>query len=233
MNLLNDAREKSEELLDIVYGVSTFKTKPRNYREKARKEYLKTAQKKRKTHKEIRSAVRKQLGYLHRNLRSIERILDTLNQIPFNKHQYKYWLVIQELYVQQKFMFDTKKKSVEHRIVSIHQPYVRPIVRGKTNAKVELSAKINMALVDGFSFLDDMSWEAYNEGTRLKDCVEKYRQRFGHYPQNVLADKIYCTRENRRYLKEKNINLKANPLGRPSKQVLPNQVSPGERNPIE
>ncbi len=49
----------------------------------------------------------------------------------------------------------------------------------------------------------------------------------------VLADKIYCTRENRRYLKEKNINLKAKPLGRPSKQALSNQVSPGERNPIE
>ncbi len=110
---------------------------------------------------------------------------------------------------------------------------MRPIVRGKTNAKVEFGAKINMALVDGFSFLDDMSWEAYNEGTRLKDCVEKYRQRFGHYPKYVLADKIYCTRENRRYLKEKDINLKAKPLGRPSKQALSNQVSPGERNPIE
>jgi len=233
LNLLNDAREKSEELLDVVYGFSDFETKPRNYREKARKEYLKTAQKKRKTHKEIRSTIRKQLGYLHRNLRSIEGILDSLNQIPLNKQQYKYWLVIQQLYGQQKFMFDTKKKSVEHRIVSIHQPHVRPIVRGKTNAKVEFGSKINMALVDGFSFLDDMSWEAYNEGTRLKDCVEKYRQRFGHYPENVLADKIYCTRENRRYLKEKDINLKAKPLGRPSKQALSNQVSPGERNPIE
>ena len=98
-------------------------------------------------------------------------------------------------------MFTAKKKSVEHQIVSIYQSHVRPIVRGKTNAKVEFGTKINMALVDGFSFLDDMSWEVYNEGTRLKDYVEKYRQRFGNYPENVLADKIYCTRENRRYLK--------------------------------
>ncbi len=120
LNLFNDARGKSEELLDVVYGFSILETKPRNYREKARKEYLKTAQKKRKTYKEIQSAIRKQLGYLRRNIRSIERILDTLDQVPFNKQQYKYWLVIQELYVQQKFMFDAKKKSVAHRIVSIH-----------------------------------------------------------------------------------------------------------------
>lgn len=233
LNLLNDAREKSEELLDIVYAFSTLEIKPRNYREKARKEYLRTAQKKRRTYKEIRAAIRKQLGYLRRNIRSIERILDTLSQIPFNKQQYKYWFVIQHLYTQQKLLYDTKTKSVDHRIVSIHQPHVRPIVRGKTNAKVEFGAKINVALVDGFSFLDDMSWEAYNEGTRLIDCVEKYRRRFGHYPQSVLADKIYCTRHNRAYLKEKQIKLKAKPLGRPPKKALSNQVSPGERNPIE
>jgi transposase, IS5 family len=73
----------------------------------------------------------------------------------------------------------------------------------------------------------------HNEGTRLKDCVEKYKSRFGYYPLEVLVDKIYCTRVNRAYLKELGITLKAKPLGRPSKQALSNQVSPGERNPIE
>lgn len=87
--------------------------------------------------------------------------------------------------------------------------------------------------MDGFSFLDDFSWDAYNEGTRLPESVEKYKKRFGYYPENVMVDKIYCTRLNRAYLKEKGINLKAKPLGRPSKQALSNQVSPGERNPIE
>jgi hypothetical protein len=48
-----------------------------------------------------------------------------------------------------------------------------------------------------------------------------------------LADKIYCTRENRRRLKELSILLRAKPLGRPSKEALLNPVSPGERNPIE
>lgn len=233
LDLLNDAREKSEELMDILFEVSTMQKKPRNYREKARKEYLKVAQKKSKTRKDIRTSLKQQLGYLGRNIRSIDKILDTLEGIPLKKNQYKYLLVIQHLYQQQKTMYDTKTHSVEDRIVSIHQPHVRPIVRGKAKSKVEFGSKINISLVDGITFLDDFSWDAFNEGTRLKKSVEKYKERLGYYPKEVLADKIYCNRENRAYLKEKGIILKAKPLGRPSKQALSNQVSPGERNPVE
>jgi len=233
LDLLNDAREKSEELMDILFEDSAMQKKPRNYREKARKKYLKTAQKKTKTKKDIRISLKQQLGYLRRNIRSIEKILDTLSDIPLKKKQYKYLLVIQHLYQQQKTMYDTKTHSIEDRIVSIHQPHVRPIVRGKAKSKVEFGSKINITLVDGITFLDDFSWDAFNEGTRLKNSVEKYKERFGYYPKEVLADKIYCNRENRAYLKEKGINLKAKPLGRPSKQALSNQVSPGERNPVE
>lgn len=233
LDLLNDAREKSQELIDLLFQESTLTKKPRNYREKARKEFLQVAQKRNKTRKELRNALKKQMNYLKRNIHSINTILDTLEGIPLNRRQYKYWLVIQHLYGQQKQMYDTKTHSVEDRIVSIHQPHVRPIVRGKSKAKVEFGAKINVSLVGGFSFLDDLSWDAFNEGSRLKNSVEKYKTRFGHYPKEVLADKIYCTRENRSYLKENGILLKAKPLGRPSKKALTNQVSPGERNPIE
>lgn len=234
IDLLNDAREKSEELLDVLCAKSAMQKKPRNYRKKARKDYLKVAQKKTKTGKDIRTAQRQQLGYLGRNIRSMDKILDTLKGIPLDKKQYKYLFVIQHLYQQQKTMYDTKTHSVDNRIVSIHQPHVRPIVRGKSKAKVEFGAKINASLVDGMTFLDDFSWDAFNEGTRLKDSVEKYKNRLGFYPKKVLADKIYCNRDNRAYLKEKGIILRAKPLGRPpKKQALSNQVSPGERNPIE
>ena len=233
IDLLNDAREKSEDLIDILFEVSTLEKKPRNYREKARKEYLKVAQKKSKTRKDIRTALKQQLSYLGRNIRSIEKILDTLEGIPLKKNQYKYLLVIQHLYQQQKTMYDTKTHSIEDRIVSIHQPHVRPIVRGKAKSKVEFGSKINISLVEGITFLDDFSWDAFNEGTRLKNSVEKYKERLGYYPKEVLADKIYCNRENRAYLKEKGIILKAKPLGRPAKVALSNQVSPGERNPVE
>lgn len=231
LNLLNDAREKTEELIDFLYSSSLHKNKPRTYREVARKLYLKTAQKKVKSKKEIRNAIKKQLGFLSRNIKNTHTLLGAYRTIPFDIYQYKYFLVVQTLYDQQAQMYKEKSHTVEHRIVSIHQPHVRPIVRGKTNAKVEFGAKINISMVNGFAFLEDLSWDAFNEGTRLIKTVEQYKARLGHYPKEVLADKIYCNRANRAKLKELGIVLVAKALGRPGAQS--NLIRPGQRNPIE
>jgi hypothetical protein len=231
LDLLSDAREKAEQLVDQLYNQHMHKEKPRTYREVARKRYLQTAQKKNKSRKDIRKAVGSQLRFLSRDLRSIDKLLDTYEQIPLDPKDHKYLMVIHTLYEQQKQMFDTRTHSIEHRIVSIHQPHVRPIVRGKSNAKVEFGAKIHVSLVDGIAFLDELSWEAFNEGSHMMDYVERYQKRFGFYPKEVLADQIYCTRANRAALKDKKIRLLAKPLGRPSAVSI--HLSPGERNPIE
>lgn len=233
LNLLNDAREKLEELIDSVYTRSLHDQKPRTYREVARKDYLRTAQKRNKSKKVIRKAIREQLNYVNRDIKSINTLLDAYDQIPFplTPKEQKYLFVVQTLYDQQKQMFETRTHSIEHRIVSIHQPHVRPIVRGKAQAKVEFGAKIHLSLVDGISFLDQLSWDAFNEGSHILNYVQQFRKRFGHYPSEVLADKIYCTRANRAALKDLGIRLVAKPLGRPS--AVQNHLSPGERNPIE
>ncbi len=85
--------------------------------------------------------------------------------------------------------------------------------------------------MNGFAFLEDLSWDAFNEGTRLIKTVEQYKTRFGYYPKEVLADKIYCNRANREKLKELQIVLVAKALGRP--RALSNHIRPGQRNPIE
>lgn len=231
LNLLHDSREKSEELIDKLHRLHWYAEKPRTYRQNARREYLRVAQKKNKTKAELRKALRKQLGYLNRNIGYIREVFKD-KTIPLDRVEYKYWLVIQTVYDQQRQMYKEKVHSIAHRIVSIHQPHVRPIVRGKTNAYVEFGAKVQVSMMNGMAFLDDLSWEAFNEGTRLKSSIEKYKERFGFYPESVLADKIYCNRENRAWLKEVGIQLKAKPLGRPSAAV-PYHVRPGERNPIE
>jgi hypothetical protein len=234
LNLLNDAREKSEELIDLLYDPLLHGKKPRTYRRKARKLYLNEAQKKSSSARFIRKANGKQLNFLKRNIGHIHRLLDKHQGIPLDRKQYKYLLVIQTVYEQQQQMYSSRTHSIEHRIVSIHQPHVRPIVRGKRNARVEFGAKIQVSLMNGFVFLDDLDWEAFNEGARLKASVEKYKERFGYYPAEVLADKIYCTRDNRRFLKELDIKLRAKPLGRPSScAAVEDHVRPGERNPIE
>lgn len=233
LDLLNDSREKLEELIDFLCSFKKDVAKPRTYREVARKNYLQVAQKKNKTKKEIRAAIKKQLACLRRNIKSIKSLLEHFEKIPFNKTQYKYFLVIQTLYDQQNEMHQKRKHSIEDRIVSIHQPHVRPIVRGKANAKVEFGAKIDVSITKGFAFLEEYSWDAYNEGSTLISTVERYKKRTGCYPKKVFADKIYCTRANRKRLKELKINLVAKPLGRPSKAMEPSHIRPGDRNPIE
>lgn len=232
LNLLNDARKKSEAIIDFLHGLDRQSVKPRTYRKLARKDYLNTAQKKKKTYKVIRQANRKQLNYLKRNLQNIDAMLDGFKEFPLPPKLQRYLWIIKEVYRQQRHMYANRINSIEHRIVSIHQPHVRPIVRGKANANTEFGAKINVSLMNGYAFLDVLSWDAFNEGTHLMDIVEDYKRRFGYYPQELMADKIYCTRANRAKLKEIGIRLRAKPLGRP-KAVDVEHVRPGERNPIE
>ena len=189
---------------------------------------MQTAQKKNKSKKEIRKAVGNQLRYLKRNIQTINNLLNSCQVLPLKPKDHKYLFVINIIYQQQQQMYDLRTHSIDDRIVSIHQPHVRPIVRGKSQAKVEFGAKINVSLLDGISFLDELSWNAFNEGKNLIKYVECYYKRFVFYPREILVDQIYCTRENRKSL---NIKLIAKPLGRPS--AVSNHVRPGERNPIE
>jgi transposase, IS5 family len=218
LDLLNDAREKSELLTDLLYKGGHCQKKPRTYKLTARKEYLKLAKQRRKSKKKIRAGLRKQLGYLKRNLKHIECILSSRGDGGFPlefKYQRMLWVVV-EVCRQQKEMYDAKCHSTAHRIVSISQPHVRPIVRGKSGRDVEFGAKTSISLVSGFCFTDRISWDAYNEGGDLKAQVEAYRKRFGHYPAWVSGDTIYGNRENRAYLKEKGIGFSGRKLGRPS-----------------
>ena len=234
LKLLNAARKKSEELIDILYNPSLHGNKKvRTYRQIARKCFLNSAKKKRKTAKEIYKANGSQLRFLRRNLAHIDVLLAAYKKFPLKHKDQKYLMVLHTVYEQQEEMHRTHTNRIDHRIVNIHQPHVRPIVRGKENAKTEFGSKIQMSLVGGFAFIDHLSWEAFNEGSYLVDSVEKYKSRFGFYPAEVLADQIYCTRENRKQLKLLDIKLIAKPLGRPSAQAVKIHLSPGERNPIE
>ena len=235
LNLLNDSRIKTEEFIDDLFIPSLHgKKKPRTYREEARIKYVGAAMKRNKSRKEIRKAIKQQLNYVKRNLNHIENLKRkySKNKTALNERQQEYLVVIKDVYEQQDTMFKTKTHSIENRIVSIHQPYVRPIKRGKQKAKTEFGAKIQVSLVAGYAFLDIISWDAFNEGTKLLLAVENYKKRTGYYPKEVLADQIYCNRENRRRLKELEIRLLAKPLGR-RPAVVVEHVRPGERNPIE
>ena len=213
-SLLNEAREKLEHIIDrfcISYGF----TKPRTYRREARKNYLALAKSKKRSTKRIRKTIRKQLGYVRRDLGYLEQYMS--DGYALTSKEIKLFLTIQKLYEQQEYMYKNKTHSVENRIVSIERPYLRPIVRGKVKAPVEFGAKFDLSIdTEGYGRIEKISFDAYNESTCLQDAVERFKTRTGFYPERVLADQIYRTRDNRAYCKLHGIRLSGPKLGRPT-----------------
>lgn len=219
LSLLNEAREKTEAIIDILYEPLRGRIdKPRTYRKVARNDYLATAKMRQPRKKQLRWALRKQLGYVRRNLKNIEQLEEYYMESPLTLRQALELVTIKKLYRQQKYMYDHKTHSVEDRIVSISQPHVRPIVRGKARTNVEFGAKLAISIVEGFAYLEKLSWDNFNEGMTLIEAVERYRLRHGFYPESVHVDKIYRTRGNILYCTDRGIRISGPKLGRPPKE---------------
>ena len=222
LGLLNEARKHTEKVIDKLYKTQKgkLKAKPRTYRKKARKDYLAIAKQKKPSRKKRTQAIKKQLQYLKRNLKHIDELVNWEAELTsLKRRDYQLLLVVQEIYRQQLGMFNNKKNSIEDRIVSLTQPYLRPIVRGKARQNTEFGAKISASYYDGFVFLDHLSWDNFNESKDLKAQVEAFRNYTGHYPESVHVDQIYRSRENRAWCKERGIRISGPPLGRPKKSV--------------
>ena len=217
VGLLDDARKKLEGMVDTLYAESELKKKPRTYRIRARKQYLTFARGRRRTKQQIRKATRQQLQYVGRNLRTVKELIKAVPEGRLSRKEYKDLLVIQKAYDQQVYLYQNNEHAIRGKIISLSQPHVRPIARGKARGAYEFGAKLSAAITEhGLMYIDRLSWEPYNESGDLKMKVERYKERFGHYPESVHVDKIYRTRENRQWCEEKKIRLSGPPLGRPA-----------------
>lgn len=216
-SLLNEAREKLEAMIDSMHEHYHPWKKPRTYRRVARKEYLTMAKSKKRTAKKLRMHIRRELERVKRDLGHLEKYMS--EGYALESQYIEQYLVIQELYRQQKYMYDERTHVVENRIVSIDQPYIRPIVRGKAKAPVEFGAKYDVSIDEkGHARLEKISFDPYNESTIFQDAIERYYERTGHYPRRVLVDQIYRTRDNIKYCNERHIELSGPKLGRPTKE---------------
>lgn len=213
-SLLNEAREKLETII-IRFCKSYGFSRPRMYRKQARKNYLALAKAKKRSAKRIRATIRKQLAYIKRDIKYLENYMED-GYAPTSK-EISLLMTIYKLYEQQQYMYKNKVHSVANRIVSITQPWIRPIVRGKTKSPVEFGAKFDLSIDDnGLGRIEQISYEAYNESTVLIEAVKRFKERTGYYPERLLADQIYRTRENRNFCKKHGIRLSGPKLGRPS-----------------
>ena len=214
INLLNQSRENLERIIDEMCFSYNVK-KPRMYRKVARGDYLNLAKCKKRTGKRIRKAIKKQLQYVRRDLRYIDEFLE--QGMELSSKQLERLAVIRKVYEQQDYMYCNNTHKVPDRIVSISQPYIRPIVRGKAKNPIEFGAKLDLSIDNGFARVEKLSFNPYNESEVLISAIEQYYERNGHYPERVLVDKIYRNRKNINYCKSRGIRLSGPTLGRPKK----------------
>ena len=214
INLLNQSRENLERIIDEMCFSYNVK-KPRMYRKVARGDYLNLAKCKKRTGKRIRKAIKKQLQYVRRDLRYIDEFLE--QGMELSAKQLERLAVIRKVYEQQDYMYCNNTHKVPDRIVSISQPYIRPIVRGKAKNPIEFGAKLDLSIDNGFARVEKLSFNPYNESEVLISAIEQYYERNGHYPERVLVDKIYRNRKNINYCKSRGIRLSGPTLGRPKK----------------
>jgi IS5 family transposase len=214
---------------------------PRTYYKDARRSYLVLVKAKKKGGRLVRLTKSYMLNCLNKDLTQIaevfvghkgcKAILDGPSQRALN--------AAFDMYVQQLKMLDDGTHTCANRIVSIFQPHIRPIVRGKAKARTEFGAKIGVSVVNGYTFIDHHSWDAYNECADMELQVRLYKERFGCLPATILADKIYMNRDNRAFLKSQGIKNYCKPLGRPPKDQRPPEFYKkmakgiGERNEVE
>ncbi|NEP82489.1 MAG: transposase [Okeania sp. SIO3B3] len=221
---MNEARENAESMIDFLWQFCAvlMDKKPRDYRVVARRDFLSFTKRRRPGLKVRRKALRKQLCYLKRDIRLVEELLELIYEnkeldVDIPVRMLERLETLKTVFEQQEYMYRNKVNKVDSRIVSISQPHIRPIVRGKAGKNVEFGAKISLSLSDGFSFIDHLSWENFNEAKDLIFQIEKYKERFGYYPESVHADQIYHNRENRNYCTDRDIRISGKPLGRPKK----------------
>jgi hypothetical protein len=221
VNLLNEARENTEEIIDMLHPYTDNERKVRTYRQEARRRYLNFIKNRNPRKNAIRKAIGQQLRYVKRNLAHIEKQLETVPMEVLSARQQQRLETIKVLYAQQEAKYRTKNNAIPERIVSLHQPWVRPIVRGKAKASVEFGAKVSIKMINGYGFVDRTDWNAYAEESLLIPALRDYRRKYGYYPKAVIADRHYRNRKNLAFCKKWNIRLSGPRLGRPPKLTDP------------
>jgi len=218
VKLVNRCREWLAKTIQVMRQAFKIKEKIRTYTRKARAAYTNFQRKRRRTKKLVRKAHKQMLQFTKRNIRQLMTLLEEYAKRLTKKKRefvFKRLAVVLEIYRQQWGMWKEKSHQVKDRIVSLHLPHIRPMVRGKDGRAVEFGPKVLLSWVDGFCFLDHFAFNAYNEAEKAEKSLKKYKGRFGEFPKVSIGDGIFGNRKNRQKLKELRIKNAFKPLGRP------------------
>jgi IS5 family transposase len=112
----------------------------------------------------------------------------------------------QKIIAQQGEMIREKTHSVKDRIVSFHEPTVRPIVRGKEGKNVEFGSKAGISVIGGFLGVShNLSSDNYSDTDIIKDTLKRYEEIRGKPPIEMVGDRGFHSPGNHDLLQEKGI----------------------------
>jgi hypothetical protein len=183
-----------------------------------KKEFLSYQKSKKKTKRGEKKLLKKLLKFLLRLLNLHKELAETKPVKISIKQALELRLII-KVYEQQHSKVYGRVEQIKDRIVSLSKPYIRPIVRGKETKAVEFGAKVNKLQIDGISFIEHFSYDAFNEGTRLPKAIALHEELFGKCTHHS-ADKIYATNANRKYTTRRKIVNNFEPKGKQKAQHI-------------
>jgi len=218
VKLLHRCREWLCQVIRVIRKRVPGVKKVRTYARKAKAVFVNFRRKRKKTKKFMRKAQKKLLQFTRRNMKQLEELLRGYGrELAKREREFlrKRLRVVTRIYKQQYRMWKEKTHQIKDRIVSLHLPHIRPMVRGKDGKDVEFGPKALLSWVNGFCFLDYLSSDAYNEGEHAMRSLKKYRDRFGMLPPATVGDGIFGTRDNRKKLERLGVKNAFKPLGRP------------------
>ena len=203
--------------------------RPRNKYLDVSRAYLAYSKLRKRRKSQTRMITRRLLQLLEKLLDQLEQIHSSYrNRLTLSSDYQRRFSVIQTVLEQGKNLFAGKK--VSNRIVSIDRHYLRPIIRGKETKSVEFGAKVNNIQIDGISFIEHISFKAFNEGVRLKDCIHLQQQLTGVRVKALAADSIYANNANRKFCTKYHISTSFKRKGRaakdePLRKILRSELS--------
>lgn len=240
VDIIHDGCKVVDRYIHSICKALEIRDQRTSYKD-ARRAYLELVKMKKKGGRLVRLTKSYMLSCLNKELKQIVDLFvdHTGSKSLLTSYEQRILNATFDMYDQQLEMLKNGTHTCANRIISIFQPHIRPIVRGKAKAKVEFGAKIGVSIYEGYTFIDHHSWDAYNESSDMELHTRLFEQRFGCLPATILADKIYMNKNNREYLKANEIKTYSKPLGRPPKEPRPPEYydnmakAIGDRNEAE
>ena len=190
--MVNDARELTENIIDLLRQQQNPMPHPCTKLQICRRRHLEIIKHPKCSVAKWHSALRFLLNAVRRNLEFIDLFQHPVDSI--RESTMEQIRVIRVIHEQQREMLYRKSRLAEYWIVSLRQPHVRPIGRGKAGRETEFGAKLTASLENGYSESD-----GFPERPTMKHPICKLSvnatKRNGHYPEAILTNKFFRNRE--------------------------------------